>query len=582
MNLKNLKLTILLVIVFTSIFSLPSYGLDEPENSSTITFNRKINFKIWGFDQYYYRIVSNLLDTLPSSYIYDSKTDTTNRSTFQANYNGYTYHYQDVFTYEFDYISSGSVAKTGLFDIINSTANKGKDISKVLNNSYDGWSISVAKIDEYISNYNEKDMTTIHILDFSTINELESNYNHWYKIGVTESIDQLSEDMRNIAMIPGSALFFDPTAIAPLFDNNTEILDNVGSNEWYSYISDKLSLMIEYLVSSSPLSSNRQQTTERKIHVAQLLIVNNTLEDFAIKAIRNLQYEAFKSAMSDILPYISIEFKQFIIRLDSNFKIEKYLKETIVDINGTPSIIVSNEFSEGFKSLIREEVYTEYPSGYFYPLFIMANSNYTEYVHKNNNSVPYETGNVGFSLMNMKAWKFELFSNLMIKEQIRIMGKTFGITELSEKFVSQIESPMSSYGVSYTWDRKFTQLEKNSLSIRTGISFRQTTYNEIRLYREALRNSPYIWINRTVLDDIELEIILGDYLLNKGLLLNSTVNYIKAFDMWEETRDEIVQTIKTVTNSIYFTMLMSIFIYLIYSINKLGLPLNEYRKKYSY
>lgn len=585
MKILHYKYSILLFLLMSPLFFTPSGDALLTEISNTteaIRLPRKINIALWGFDSNRNTIQNTLTNNLPSSIILESETGYKENTGFYPYLANSYYHYKYEISYNFQLNPNGISSISDLINHLNATSNGYNSQGITNDTTYNGWSINIKSFSSYLDQSIMNDFATIHLIDFSSLDNIlgEGKY-HWYRDGITESITNLQQDMRNLGLVGDNGIFFDPTAIAPRFDDNEALIDQIGSVPWLEYIISRISDIVENLIISSPASTDLQIALEQKIHFLQILLADNTNNGLANDVKNHMYGYNLQYALEELFPYSEIEFKQSSISLNSYYRIRSYLDQKTKILDDKPTIIVDQQFSSDMKYLIRNEktIYQTFPSGYFYPIFIFANEDGPRFVHEENHTVIYEAGNIGFALLNIKELKDSSDPNYILKEQMRVFGKNFGIAKL-EGFISQIESSMSTYGVTSDWSRKYNSLEIDAFYIRMGADYNKTANSEIHNYRNSIDDSVFSGLNTTGLDIAALELRKGDIFYSKGNYFNATQAYKKGYNLWLDARDEINQKVINIKNSIKYSILMAMFGYIIYVIFDISIPLEKFKEKY--
>lgn len=558
-------------------------------NSNPLNIPTDVSFVFWGYTSEYLDIKNELEELLPKQIIHENDLNTRDELVVQPLViQNYLYHYNYKFNYQFSLNPNGINSNNELIDLMNQTATIGESIAQLEINdelvAYDGWSIPISSISDELKEQSSSESVTIHILDFRALNgQVNQNSSHWFRVGITSTIDFISQDMRNMGLVDDRSIFYDPSAIAPLFENESfEDYEN-NSSMIAKYIAPRLTTILEKLVVSSPQFIEYPLALENDIHIAQITIIANSSDNLGKTALQNAYYTEFVFAIDNLLPYANIEFSQILIRLNEYTQIQSFLTEHSTILDNVETIIIDGNFVEGLKNLIRSDnsLYENYPKNYYYPLFIFADSTERQYLVETENGdiVEYEVGKIGFGLINMKDWDpLDRSYNLLHKE-LQVFGKMLGFTEYNG-FISQFPSVFSDYGMVPTWDRKYNSLEIENLAIKLGGLYNKTTLISISLFREALNRGIYSWVNTTSLDIAQTESRKGDILFKQKLFLDATEKYIEAFDLWVEAASEINGDIKTARNSIYFIILMSMFGYIIYALFSSRILLDEYKKRY--
>ncbi len=543
----------------------PSKSLDTgPIDLGSLPINLpiRINLNFWGYhDSFNFLSVS--LDNLMPKTIVHQTTNPKNATPIQykAYISGWNFAFKSDIEYSFtDRFSNDANVIDLLTEINDSTS---QTTGNYVNSSgnikiISGTRIDYNALDEYFQRFNIENGYSIHILNLSILDF--NNTSHWIDLGLSnkESISLL--DMRNLGISGNDSIFYDPTSFAPNFEDDKLDLDNTSITEIPTYLANRLTTIIEQIMIGSPYSMN-YLAMQNKIHVAQILIGNKTTDRMYTNAINSLYQvpqsdEGLKTNMENLLPYFGIKtsFVKFV--LHDYPSIANYLKSSEIDVNGTPTIIVTPKFSEDMKYMIRSQknLYSEYPSRYYHAVLVMADSDTREYVYETDDGfVKYEAGELGLGILDLKDWN-KLSNADQSRSYIfplvqRIFGKMLGISELSGKLAKQIESPMSTFGLSPSWEFIFNPFEKDSLGKRFSALYNFTTIRKINSFRNELTDSLFSWLDRSSLDYAETTLIKANTLYYKGKFIEATRLYIEGYEQWLDAEKDIKEKIGAFYNT---------------------------------
>ncbi|MCY3412907.1 MAG: hypothetical protein INQ03_14815 [Candidatus Heimdallarchaeota archaeon] len=585
-SLRIIQSVVLLFLIIQPIHSVQrtqALLIDIPNDKIQINIPRSVTINFWGYQTEYSVLYRKILDHLPDTMVTEVKLhEDLNSST--ASYVIEHYAHSLITQYRYTTVNNpnGTDGYQYLYDELSKVATKAINVGRYNDTFYDGWVIPMTSIQNLLQPFNEENRTTIHILDFSQINDLVvAGSKHWYRLGTTPSITLPSEDMRNLGYVGDNGIFYDPTAIAPYFDqmsyNASESID-IRSE----YIADQLSLILESQIAGTPKAVANQLAAEIDLEFAQISVVGLFDAPVTNMVNRYKQTDYFTAAMDDLLEFCRVTTQGKQVEIQNFAEISEYLDSKSETIGNETRIVVNGEFAEKMKYLIRSntDLYPKYPQNYFYPIFIMADED-RRYIYEFEEGFydNYEVGLIGFSLLNVMDWNTNLVNNRLLQEQLRVVGNMLGLPTL-KGMVAQLESPMSSYGVTAGWDKKFTEMERNTMALRYSAIINASLNNQIDTMRFSILEPSFSWVNTSGLDSVQELLRKGDEYMLKGQFYEAVEKHVEAKELWEEVEEEIFYSIKAAKNSIYFGSFMLFFVFIIFSLQRYAIPLKKYTEKY--
>jgi hypothetical protein len=558
-----------------------------PLDSGTQPLNLpiQVNLQFWGFFGQYNSMITTLQQELPKLIVHQSVSpDNSTPSQHKVVITNRLYGFQSTIRYTFSESPlDPNGGQTLITRLNNSNAIKDKVGTYLENNSskiINGSVIDHNLLAEELSNFDRESGYTINILNFQFLDNPQENRSHWIEIGSSNTELDTISDMRNVGISGNKSIFYDPTAFAPRFESGKiNFSSSVGI-----FLAPRLIKIIEQVIIGSPHSTN-YLAMESRIH-ADFVLIGANIDDTTYQNARNLQLSSneFEDAVTSLVPYFSASGIKKEILLNKSNDIADHLQRNEEIINGTPTIIVDSAFTERMKWLVRSNAYAEFPSGYYFSILVMADSSEREYIYESKEGYKtYEIGQIGLGILNLKR-----FGNLSQIESshiqqliLKTFGKMLGITELSDRFTSQFESPMSSYGVSSNWDHMYTPFEIDRLARRYSALYNRTTLNKINDLREDLRDSFFKWIDQDSLDKAETKLIEANTQYYFENYTRAAAMYLEAFKLWEDAEHEISQTINAFYNSINFIGVIIILWLLINFLRSLTITKEELLNKIS-
>lgn len=388
--------------------------------------------------------------------------------------------------------------------------------------NFTGIQIPSVEVKDKFNNYSSENTYSIHLLDLNYYSGNDISY--WFNHGLTSSINSLSQDMRNVIHISPRSIVVDPTAIAPYFGH---VKNQFSDQEYYDYSLRYVNKIIETCILGSPQSFNLL-STESTIQLDRIVISNDTSDPIYSFAARSSVYQGFELQVENLFPYFTINQKAINSDINDVPTLVKLLNDYTQIIDNQSTIIVDFNFAEAFKNIIRNNYHSKYPSQYYYSIVLFADSerrymmNLTQNGNPTNKLVEYNVGEIGFSMDSLSDW-YEIENNEVstwdsLSRSLQVLGKNFGLANLADNISSQIESPMSSYGVSSNWNYQFNQVEIDQLQRRHYISFMSELDYELSSIIQSQYYDYYFWLEKSniqiinsITDNAKLEALNLNY-----------------------------------------------------------------------
>lgn len=394
--------------------------------------------------------------------------------------------------------------------------------------NFTGIQIPSAEVKDKFNYYSSENTYSIHLLDLNYYSGNDISY--WFNHGLTSSINSLSQDMRNVIHISPRSIVVDPTAIAPYFGHAK---NQFSDQEYYDYSLLYVNKIIETCILGSPQSFNLL-STESTIQLDRIVISNDTSDPIYSFAARSSVYQGFELQVENLFPYFTINQKAINSDINDVPTLVKLLNDYTQIIDNQSTIIVDFNFAEAFKNIIRNNYHSKYPSQYYHSIVLFADSerrymmNLTQNGNPTNKLVEYNVGEIGFSMDSLSDW-YEIENNEVstwdsLSRSLQVLGKNFGLANLADNISSQIESPMSSYGVSSNWNYQFNQVEIDQLQRRHYISFMSELDYQLSSIIQSQYYDYYFWLEKS-----NIQIING--ITDNAKLEALNLNYTGAIEL---------------------------------------------------
>ena len=513
-NLLGLSITFLLIFVFIPSQSIETNNFPSYLNEMEITI--PIEIHVWSDRDG----IKEFLETNVHANIIQESEYPRNNSTdiWQVRLNNNFYGLNNKIDYTF--ISHTSELKENVSASLLNNSNVNVNFADIGN--FTGIQIPSAEVKDKFNYYSSENIYSIHLLDLNYYSGNDISY--WFNHGLTSSINSLSQDMRNVIHISPRSIVVDPTAIAPYFGHAK---NQFSDQEYYDYSLLYVNKIIETCILGSPQSFNLL-STESSIQLDRIVISNDTSDPIYSFAARSSVYQGFELQVENLFPYFTINQKAINSDINDVPALVKLLNDYTQIIDNQSTIIVDFNFAEAFKNIIRNNYHSKYPSQYYYSIVLFADSerrymmNLTQNGNPTNKLVEYNVGEIGFSMDSLSDW-YEIENNEVstwdsLSRSLQVLGKNFGLANLADNISSQIESPMSSYGVSSNWNYQFNQVEIDQLQRRHYISFMSELDYELSSIIQSQYYDYYFWLEKSniqiinsITDNAKLEALNLNY-----------------------------------------------------------------------
>ena len=519
-NLLGLSITFLLIFVFIPSQSIETNNFPSYLNEMEITI--PIEIHVWSDRDG----IKEFLETNMHANIIQESEYPRNNSTdiWQVRLNNNFYGLNNKIDYTF--ISHTSELKENVSVSLLNNSNVNVNFADIGN--FTGIQIPSAEVKDKFNYYSSENTYSIHLLDLNYYSGNDISY--WFNHGLTSSINSLSQDMRNVIHISPRSIVVDPTAIAPYFGHAK---NQFSDQEYYDYSLLYVNKIIETCILGSPQSFNLL-STESTIQLDRIVISNDTSDPIYSFAARSSVYQGFELQVENLFPYFTINQKAINSDINDVPTLVKLLNDYTQIIDNQSTIIVDFNFAEAFKNIIRNNYHSKYPSQYYHSIVLFADSerrymmNLTQNGNPTNKLVEYNVGEIGFSMDSLSDW-YEIENNEVstwdsLSRSLQVLGKNFGLANLADNISSQIESPMSSYGVSSNWNYQFNQVEIDQLQRRHYISFMSELDYELSSIIQSQYYDYYFWLEKS-----NIQIING--ITDNAKLEALNLNYTGAIEL---------------------------------------------------
>lgn len=543
-NLLGLSITFLLIFVFIPSQSIETNNFPSYLNEMEITI--PIEIHVWSDRDG----IKEFLETNVHANIIQESEYPRNNSTdiWQVRLNNNFYGLNNKIDYTF--ISHTSELKENVSASLLNNSNVNVNFADIGN--FTGIQIPSAEVKDKFNYYSSENIYSIHLLDLNYYSGNDISY--WFNHGLTSSINSLSQDMRNVIHISPRSIVVDPTAIAPYFGHAK---NQFSDQEYYDYSLLYVNKIIETCILGSPQSFNLL-STESTIQLDRIVISNDTSDPIYSFAARSSVYQGFELQVENLFPYFTINQKAINSDINDVPTLVKLLNDYTQIIDNQSTIIVDFNFAEAFKNIIRNNYHSKYPSQYYYSIVLFADSerrymmNLTQNGNPTNKLVEYNVGEIGFSMDSLSDW-YEIENNEVstwdsLSRSLQVLGKNFGLANLADNISSQIESPMSSYGVSSNWNYQFNQVEIDQLQRRHYISFMSELDYELSSIIQSQYYDYYFWLEKS---NIQIINSMTDNAKLEALNLNYT-GAIELIKIAQNTLEIFAEDFQRSFNFIYY------------------------------
>lgn len=568
---------------------IPASSLDtgelNPELNKMIV-EIPVTIKLWGYNDTT-DFIGHLNGLLPTNMIQESYYPFNDQfGQWTSNLFDTFYGLENSISYEFDVIADNDT--TALIELADLASLDLSDVqSPVGSTNYSGKAIRYQFMETTIAGYNEIDRYTIHLLNMSSLQDPVYD-NHWYQVGLNKQSLTLDQDMRNAGFVGEYGLFYDPTAIAPAY-NHTGISDLDNIAQW-NHILDDLVELVETAIVGSP-NSNNFLKLEKYFHVARVLLFDDKGDTWGRKASSVINYLDFRSQVYDLLPFMNMEELDVLPRvatvsnLEFNLQNSEPLQALLTRYAGENpgEVVVNANFANEFKNIIRSLGYRDWPDGYYFAITTYVGDDLSFVKETDNGTQEYEIGEIGFSLDSLAEWYSlsvdEIDSREVLAEQLKLMGKTFSLPLLDSPLVSQLDSPMTTAGVSLNWDKEYSGLEKEQVARRFGLLFRYAVVEEIMKANDALRSSIFFWVNPSQFEKATALIEIGDQEWDNFNISGGTENFKEAYSLMLDGFDEIAYSRNFLVYGIILVIAVVLIIFYVRLLRSLSISKEELKER---
>ncbi|MCH8905728.1 MAG: hypothetical protein IH840_01460 [Candidatus Heimdallarchaeota archaeon] len=587
----------------------------EVQDGNKINLPITLSLKLWGFENFT-QVKDLLLESLPAYIVHESQFPGDAEPFLNLLYINElqaSLWYQSKITYRifeedpllmFTEVFANSIQKTGLH--IGNESSLGQHNGSV---DFRGNEIELQNMSDFLADYNyaatdinqTNEQYTIHLINGKSITDFTDP--HWYSLGRTVTLSENETDMRSVGTAGGRGLFYDPTAVTPKFDYNSTFSENYTITA--DFLAPRIVTLLETAILGTPYTfdfwpSNFLNT---HLHFAQFLI-GSTDDDSFYKVInaeligeRGIeQYirgllsnpESIKvaDALGKMFPYLKIDFSKASLPLNKQPIIEEILRDATVFENGTSYVDITSDVAEDLKRTLRNTraIYEKFPQGFYYALIALAESSQRIYRFVSaDGKFPYTNQVVGLALYNLEDWA-TLGDDMLLQPisqlQLQKFGQMLAMPDFDDNLTAQIESPMSTYGVSDKWNYEFTNLEIEAMARRYAAPFNISARAQIDLTRSDLNDAKYLfWINTTLLDEAETKLTEADLYYRLQNFELATELYLEGYEIAKTGIKEINQDIVSYYNAFNFVGGLIILAYIINILNSLAIPRKDYYEK---
>ena len=543
-KLLGLSITFLLIFVFIPSQSIETNDFPSYLNEMEITI--PIEIHVWSDRD---EIKEFLETNLHANIIQESEYPRNNSTDiWQVRLNNNFYGLNNKIDYTF--ISHTSELKENISASLLNNSNVNVNLTDIGN--FTGIQIPSAVVKDKFNNYLSENTYSIHLLDLNYYSGNDISY--WFNHGLTSSINSLSQDMRNVIHISPRSIVVDPTAIAPYFGH---VKNQFSDQEYYDYSLLYVNKIIETCILGSPQSFNLL-STESTIQLDRIVVSNDTTDPIYSFAARSSVYQGFELQVENLFPYFTINQKVINSDINDVPSLVKLLNDYTQIIDNQSTIIVDFNFAETFKNIIRNNYHSKYPTQYYYSIVLFADSerrymmNLTQNGNPTNTLIEYNVGEIGFSIDSLSDWykieNNEVSTWVSLSRSLQVLGKNFGLANLVDNISSQIESPMSSYGVSSNWNYQFNQEEIDQIQRRHYISFMSELDYELSSIVQSQYYDYYFWLEKSNMQVINN---ITDNAKLEALNLNYT-GAIELIKIAQNTLDIFAEDFQRSFNFIYY------------------------------
>ncbi len=554
-----------------------------------------VSIKLWGYEDIDDDLIPFFENSLPQKIIGESAYPSENKIDQQVMFirDGF-WGIQNLISYNFDSVdlTSTSDLMSKLSYYPNSDTNNVTTMTASYHDgselvSQSGFTIEMQHFTNLLEPYNNENGYTLHLLNFTEINNHpnNTNNNHWYRLGELRSLEN-QDDIRNVGIVGDTGLFYDPSASAPHFDQS--YFENSNHDNLLNILSTRVTDLIETVFVGSPIYYN-YNFLNPTVTFDQVLIgsLNDNFTKIALDDLGPGGEDAldltFNEALTTLFPYLEISTEVIRIVNESEDGIKEIMKlEKAVPDSSETYIKITTNVAEKFKNIIINN-YKENPrpTGYYFLSVIFVESENRKFIWDTEaGEREYEYGEISFGILNLAKWSKsnQTVDNFLSIKQLGIQnfGKTLGLPIYSNEFVSQINSPMSNYGVADDIHSLFNQFEIASIARRFGAHYNNSAIHNLRAMRADLKDGGFRWLDRSGLDKAELSLRLGDLEYAGGNFTGAVALYIKGYFEWLDARDDLTQWQGAFYNGIQLIAIIFVLLYLISTLKLFSIKKKEF------
>ncbi|OLS28934.1 MAG: hypothetical protein HeimC2_03720 [Candidatus Heimdallarchaeota archaeon LC_2] len=568
-----------LAILVILLLANPANSLDTGDLKSgfkEINLPIEISIKLWGFDDISSDLIPILDNTLPKNIVGESVYPSEDKIDQQVMFiRDRFWGIQNKITYNLETMASNE--HNNLLDNIPYYLNNDVDggmTAEYFDNviiEQSGFVIDMGSFSNYLKPYNNENGYTLHLLNFTEIDSEINNTNakHWFRLGNLKGIiDQ--DDIRNVGIVGKTGLFYDPSASAPHFDPS--YFENSNMDNLLNTLSIRITELVENIFVGSPININ-YNFLNPIVHFDQVLIgprgpeyikVNTDLDNVLNSG------KEFDKILSNLFPYLQVsgKFIQINNLEDPIFDYIKSLENE--DSNSTGTYIkITNQIAEQFKNKIRTEYHEEWPVGFYFMSIIFLDSKDRKFIWNTvEGEKEYEYGEIGFGILNLADWRS--MTDVVAKSRMDIkqlglknFGQIMGLPIYTNKFASQIDSPMSDYGFTDNSSPYYSEFERDSVARRLGAYYNNSAIHSLNALRADLKGGAFRWMDRSSLNDAEVTLEIGNFEYAQGNYTGAAELYIKGYEDWIVAKDDLTELQGAFYNGIELIAIVLVLLYLI-------------------
>jgi len=553
-----------ILVISSSTKNLAINTNEIPDHLSKINDVLPVNIKLWGYNNQFQELLNQSLFQQLVEESYYPKQNTTDIWSSQVTETSYGMKIkfnisiesstQEEFANFYDYVTNHTSLRT-----VKSPLNASQSLH--------GMEIPADSLNSYFSKYKLNDMYQIHLTNLTRLDNLTSEQYHWITPGLPNTNIFREPDLRSLHNLRYRQILFDPTAIAPLFGIEPSIT-KFNLNQQVNFTATGVNSILEQIIAGSPLSYN-YMPLESEIHIARIVITTDSNDIIYNNIARDEAFTIFSSQVKKIFSAFNLEMSFKNVNLNDLQSLASYLEQRTKQIDGKNAVIVDGGFAETFKDQVRRNYYREFPSRYYYGLFLFADPSryYLQKIQSNSNEPLYQeynVGEIGFSMDSLLPLYNQTSSVGIvgaIKESFYVFGRNFGLPILNSNFTMQLDSPMSPITPSTDWNFNLNQFEVDQIQRRYALAFREKQQLEINDVIDKTHQLLYSWIDTSELNQYKQVLNLVDQRI-KELNYTGALNILlKDSNQLEFSIEKVQRGINTVN---YGSVLLMVVLWLTY------------------